>query len=114
MINPKPLEDVVMVQGMKVALELWKVLEEDPRWWGVDGELAPTRFNPDRCAHASTILNPDRCAHASIRFNPDRCAHASIKQYIGCHVCSLTFTTCLSAVCDPVYSTNFKYVRSTK
>lgn len=38
-----------LVQGMKVALELWKVLQEDPRWWGVDGELAPTKFNPDRC-----------------------------------------------------------------
>ena len=50
---------------MKVALELWKVLEEDPRWWGVDGELAPTRFNPDRCA-----LHPANSTQTGVHMHP--------------------------------------------
>ena len=37
-------------QGHKIQLELWKVLQEDPRWLGQAGALDPANFNPDRLA----------------------------------------------------------------
>ncbi len=36
------------VQGMKVQVELWKILHEDPRGLTAQGDLAPTHFNPER------------------------------------------------------------------
>ena len=36
------------MQGHKIQVELWKILEEDARWNNVEPELAPTKFNPDR------------------------------------------------------------------
>ena len=39
---------LLFVQGYKLALEMWKVLEEDQRWAGLTGDFAPDVFNPDR------------------------------------------------------------------
>ena len=37
------------MQGQKIQIELWKLLEDDPRWIKTDNpELKPTKFNPDR------------------------------------------------------------------
>lgn len=43
---------------MKVQMELWKVMEDDPRWFGLDDQLAPTKFNPDR--YAGPVLSDKR------------------------------------------------------
>lgn len=37
-----------VLQGHKMALELFRVVQEDPRWVGAGPDLVPTKFNPDR------------------------------------------------------------------
>ena len=36
------------LQGYRVQLEIWKVLLEDSRWFGMTGPLDPAKFNPSR------------------------------------------------------------------
>ncbi len=36
------------LQGYKMALEMFRVVEEDPRWIKMAPELAASKFNPDR------------------------------------------------------------------
>ena len=38
----------MLFKGHKIALELFKVVEEDPRWIDAKPELAASKFNPDR------------------------------------------------------------------
>ena len=33
-----------------MALELFRIVEEDPRWVGMGPDMAPSKFNPDRQA----------------------------------------------------------------
>ena len=40
------------VQGSKLQLEYWRVMQEDSRWASQKGDFAPGGFNPDRCALA--------------------------------------------------------------
>ena len=38
------------VQGSKLQLEYWKVMEDDTRWANQTGDFDPAVFNPDRHA----------------------------------------------------------------
>ena len=38
----------LLLQGHKIAVELFKVVEEDPRWINTKPDLAFSKFNPDR------------------------------------------------------------------
>ena len=61
-------------------LDLWKVLEDDPRWKDADADLAPASFNPDRYSSnlvsISTEIEHMLCSsERSLQGQLMRCTH---------------------------------------